>query len=779
MEEILSILAGILSSLSLSGIAEGLAASAIWSTGVAIAGKLGKENLSKLFQKSLQDVVDRSSEGYDQLRRERTKQIVKALRSGKPDEIIRRYAKPDTLDEFTTDIFVNEISRELAQLMHDEVGFPQDDLESYLRDAMRDFQDALIRRVAGEQELCNIVKLNLGSKALATLKSIGKGIEAISKRTTTAFPSYTVLPVSDFRELEKILRYNPPKTSLHKYVTRKETEFDPSGKKILIIGTPGSGKTTTIMRLFKRLSEGKIVAIHRSFSSRDIEDLINHIPIDEPVVLVWDDLHEVSEPSLVPNVINKLEEIPTRFTMMLAVRSTEYETLHKQISEHFWETFDEKRMVDLDVPQILHLIEICKLQLNVTMDENVTTRLSLRIHSTDPTPMYAVSAMLLFQGRTMHEEDIHTIPSRTLSIWTKLFVRLDGNAPHAANVLRSLKLLESASVPPMHQIVLQIYEHLFRGDAGQFQSAIARLGDMGWIRTADEFYLCHDLQLEAVDIPDQWYGALGLLPGRLTLSDPMKAATLHNLGVIAADRGRYEDAAPLYNASLEIERKLGDQSGVATTLHQLAMIEGRRGNYEEARNLYDQSLTIKRKLGDQSGIATTLGQLAIMEYSKGNYEEAKKLYDEVKATFEKLGDQSRIATTLHQLAMIEQDKGNYEEARNLYDQSLTIKRKLGDQSGVAKTLHQLAMIEQDKGNYEEAKKLYNESLEIERKLGDQSGIAATLGQLGRMAEEDGNFELAEKHYQQALQIFEKLGEKPYVELAKKDLERIRQRKHLS
>lgn len=73
-------------------------------------------------------------------------------------------------------------------------------------------------------------------------------------------------------------------------------------------------------------------------------------------------------------------------------------------------------------------------------------------------------------------------------------------------------------------------------------------------------------------------------------------------------------------------------------------------------------------------------------------------------------------------------------------------------------------------------KLYNESLEINRKLGNQSGIAIELSQLGRLAEDQKDLDAAEKYYEQALQIFENLGIKPYMDIAKKDLERFRELK---
>lgn len=121
-------------------------------------------------------------------------------------------------------------------------------------------------------------------------------------------------------------------------------------------------------------------------------------------------------------------------------------------------------------------------------------------------------------------------------------------------------------------------------------------------------------------------------------------------------------------------------------------------------------------------------------------------------------------------------KGNYDDAKELYTRSLEVSKKLGDQKGIAATLHQLGMIEQKKGNYDDAKKIYNRSLETSQKLGDQKGIAITLRVLGRLAEEQGDLDSAERYYQEALAFFEKLQAKPYLELAKNDLDRAKSKK---
>jgi tetratricopeptide (TPR) repeat protein len=240
-------------------------------------------------------------------------------------------------------------------------------------------------------------------------------------------------------------------------------------------------------------------------------------------------------------------------------------------------------------------------------------------------------------------------------------------------------------------------------------------------------------------------------------SDEVLAArSLHELGILAYLQGEYEQARILYQQSLEIFERLGDQSGRAMALHTLGMIAQNLGEYEQARNLYLQNLEILERLGDEGGQANSLHQLGTIALDKGKYEQARSLYQQSLAIKERLGDQSGQASSLHQLGMIAQGQGEYGQARVLYRQSMEITEQLGDQIGRAKSLQQLGMIAQEQGEYEQAQSLYQQSLEISEQLGDQSGCAKSLHALGMIAQDMREYEEARGLYQQSLDLFEQL-----------------------
>ena len=62
-----------------------------------------------------------------------------------------------------------------------------------------------------------------------------------------------------------------------------------------------------------------------------------------------------------------------------------------------------------------------------------------------------------------------------------------------------------------------------------------------------------------------------------------------------------------------------------------------QGELEEARRLYDESLEIKKRLGNQNGVALTLGQLGRLAEDEGDKVAAARLFRESLSIFERLG----------------------------------------------------------------------------------------------------------------------------------------------
>ena len=117
------------------------------------------------------------------------------------------------------------------------------------------------------------------------------------------------------------------------------------------------------------------------------------------------------------------------------------------------------------------------------------------------------------------------------------------------------------------------------------------------------------LQLGTWGAWDQEAALIHDMLARLPTGSPRRAAYIHHLGMLAQERGDYQEAARQYQRSLNISERLGDQAGMANSYNNLGMLAQERGDYEEAARQYQRSLNIKERLGNQASMATSYSQL--------------------------------------------------------------------------------------------------------------------------------------------------------------------------
>ncbi len=198
---------------------------------------------------------------------------------------------------------------------------------------------------------------------------------------------------------------------------------------------------------------------------------------------------------------------------------------------------------------------------------------------------------------------------------------------------------------------------------------------------------------------------------------------------------------------------------MAASYHQLGSLAQDRGDYAEAARQYQRSLDINERLGDQAGMASTYGQLGNLAQGREDYDEAARQYQRALDIEELLGDQAGMATAYHNLGILAQLRGDDNEAAGQYQRSLDIEEQLGNQAGIAGSYHQFGNLAQVRGDYDEAARQYQCSLDINERIGDHVGIALTGSQLGVLEAEhpDGSAAAAVGWHVKALVIRLRLG----------------------
>lgn len=212
-------------------------------------------------------------------------------------------------------------------------------------------------------------------------------------------------------------------------------------------------------------------------------------------------------------------------------------------------------------------------------------------------------------------------------------------------------------------------------------------------------------------------------------STAARAKALLGLGHIALGLDDCAYALSQYQASLELQRALGDKRGIANALHGLGRTAIRLGDYGAALKLHQEGLEIRRELNDQPGVAVSyhnLGEIASLE---GDFQRAREMHEHALAIRQSLGDVGGVAHSVYNLGKVASYEGDMETARRLFEGVLTRFRDSGDQLGVTYALSALAGVELNEGRAEVAIDLLQQSLRLRQQTGDSHELVECMESL--------------------------------------------------
>jgi CHAT domain-containing protein/tetratricopeptide (TPR) repeat protein len=251
-----------------------------------------------------------------------------------------------------------------------------------------------------------------------------------------------------------------------------------------------------------------------------------------------------------------------------------------------------------------------------------------------------------------------------------------------------------------------------------------------------------------------------------TKDQEIKHAFDLNSQAIALDQqGKYPEALPLYQRSLEIyEKEFGhDHVNTAIAYDNLAWLYSRLSQYDKALPLFQKALTIREKVlgGEHIDTASSLGNLAMANEMLGQYDKALPLYQRALAIRERVlgANHADTAVSLGKLAAVYKIFGQNDKALPLFLRALAINEKLygSEHISIVSNLNHLASLYSDVGQYETALSFSQRSLAVSEKiLGPEHGYTASS--IALLAETHvilGHYELALPLYLRALPIYEK------------------------
>jgi tetratricopeptide (TPR) repeat protein len=138
----------------------------------------------------------------------------------------------------------------------------------------------------------------------------------------------------------------------------------------------------------------------------------------------------------------------------------------------------------------------------------------------------------------------------------------------------------------------------------------------------------------------------------------------------------------------------------ASIYHQLGRVAQEQRRWEQAEQYYQKVLAIFIEFNDRYEQAGTYHQLGVVAQAQRRFEQAEQYYQKALAIFIEFNDRHAQAGTCHQLGVVAQEQGEWASARDYLLKDLEITREVNDEHGLGITLQSLARLWQASGDAE-------------------------------------------------------------------------------
>jgi predicted ATPase/class 3 adenylate cyclase len=146
------------------------------------------------------------------------------------------------------------------------------------------------------------------------------------------------------------------------------------------------------------------------------------------------------------------------------------------------------------------------------------------------------------------------------------------------------------------------------------------------------------------------------------VSDLRRAQLLNTLGAFAWRVNALPVAQQHYEESLEIQRRLGDEAGIASVLNNLGILSGDRQNHERAIAFYDEALDFANRSGNPAVVRLTHVNRSMSLLDLGRLDESEADMWHAIRMSEEVDDRTRVALLKASLADIEVRRSHWREA---------------------------------------------------------------------------------------------------------------------
>lgn len=239
-------------------------------------------------------------------------------------------------------------------------------------------------------------------------------------------------------------------------------------------------------------------------------------------------------------------------------------------------------------------------------------------------------------------------------------------------------------------------------------------------------------------------------------SDASMVDILLNLGRVCYELGDWDDATGHNKKAFGLAQETKNISAQAKALQQIGAVLVGRNQWSTAIQIFEQSIKLYERVGDELGVAIVHNFLGNIAYWRGEWQKAHKHYFAAMEIVEKQNDTVRIASAASNLGLVAFASGENENAINLYNKSITINKNNNNLLSLSENNANLGMVHERMEEWETSLNYHNESVQLLERLGHSRQLWIAYINYARVLARTNELSLSQEFLQKAYGILKDL-----------------------
>ena len=222
----------------------------------------------------------------------------------------------------------------------------------------------------------------------------------------------------------------------------------------------------------------------------------------------------------------------------------------------------------------------------------------------------------------------------------------------------------------------------------------------------------------------------------------MIAKSSRAIGWLFNHEGKYIEAIPFLEKSIEVFKLIGNNDMIKSALNDAGINRYKLGAYDKALTYFFESLKVREETGDYQGKGILYNNIGLVYYQLGQHEEAISYYEKglsIEKEFEDLIDQSiislNIGLSLYALKRLD-------EALEYYNSTLEICEINCPNDVKIQATGGRGHVDFDLGNYKEAEEAITKAIELSHTYGMKMYLAQYFTRLGYIDYKNSDYKKA-------------------------------------